>query len=479
MRSLPLVTLLVVSTAASALPESNTNTQREAKRWVNVWNGHENEISKPALKPVVKVVVNDERQKGKPNVEKPPRRRKNWWKWNEEEEEDEDDTLIKTTATTTATSTTTTPGKFTKPIEPSPVFEPVEPTKSAITLAPVILPSPIKTKTTTTSTPKPEPTPAVALRPTYPKGISDPIPKDAWLLSWAAKVSPYWDFKEEAVAPCYDFGTKKSRTPCVPTCADIHSHTRLSVNIICKTVEICAFATFVLPDSQCPDRPNSYTTRCPSSAASLPDRITPQIQAALLDGTHIKPSGCKNPPPPTRRRRDLALRSPHRSLAIYDRALHKRVYVYRGYLNGMNMYRSTVLQGPSGMSCSYAHTNPDGTTDRNGRCPFDCSDLQLLAYFEYIGLNGTNYRLCVYPESTREIPEERCPGIGNPEENCPGSEQELVQFFVEKTGYSESKVRTMLKNETESNPPCTEENWYTVSLFLGFFRGGEANLWVV
>src|SRR5690606_8654715 len=76
-----------------------------------------------------------------------------------------------------------------------------------------------------------------------------------------------------------------------------------------------------------------------------------------------------------------------------------------------------------------------------------------------IYLNGSSFELCVWPSSTRDFPEERCPGIGNPEENCPGTEEELVEFFFKKFREEKSReeIKAMIKHDAENNKPCTED----------------------
>src|SRR5690606_15489148 len=81
------------------------------------------------------------------------------------------------------------------------------------------------------------------------------------------KITPYWNYTEVLWEPCQRYGRKGYPTgaDCKPSCEDVHSHTILAVFHNCRRYEICAFATFVLPNSECPDRPNSFNLRCPLS----------------------------------------------------------------------------------------------------------------------------------------------------------------------------------------------------------------------
>src|SRR5690606_27659059 len=122
----------------------------------------------------------------------------------------------------------------------------------------------------------------------------------------------------------------------------VHSHTRLSVYMDCRRYEICAFATFVLPDSECPGRINSYEFRCPKNQQEFNKAFyevnttmaAHTLEAALDDmqkEKHITFAQCKEnyskTKPKNRRfapvgflksvRRDLTVRDVNTGLALY------------------------------------------------------------------------------------------------------------------------------------------------------------------
>ncbi|RPA71867.1 hypothetical protein BJ508DRAFT_419743 [Ascobolus immersus RN42] len=332
--------------------------------------------------------------------------------------------------------------------------------------------------TSTTSTASSKPTQAAKIyRPTYPSGISDPVPADSWLINtFAPTVAGYWNYTEEAWGPCrtnpasYDEPDEES-SKCEPTCADVHSHTRFNLYIDCELHEICSFATFVLPDSECPDRPNSFNRRCPLSqeewdTKGTKNRMFVRINefpiADLLAGKSPTIEECKElakKAPPTRRvykvntkkykpktkifTRALSVRDPNRAVV-----LHKRLYNYRHQLSSMHLYRNAILSGTPDFDCDRWHEMPAGPSEM---CPYTCNAISRTVYMEYVSLNGKRFALCTYPASTIDFADERCPGSPSPETECPQTEEEMVALFVKDGAGTEEKVRELMKLEQEKN----------------------------
>ncbi|RPA75819.1 hypothetical protein BJ508DRAFT_417913 [Ascobolus immersus RN42] len=351
--------------------------------------------------------------------------------------------------------------------------------------------------------------------PTYPESITNPVDPNSWLMQYAQQpdVYHYWNYSETLWAPC-----QRHRQPipdpatCVPSCEDIHSHTHLALFTECGIyAQICTFATFALPDEQCPDRVNSYTLRCPDSLERLnkiryykqgaDDPFPPtaplapfaNVTAAIEAGTLIKPSDCPSnsttPTEPTESslpaRRSLQLVKKYlltlrntitahinsHNLTSHKRAashLLKRAYTYRTYLDSMNLYRIHIIQGPSQITVP---VRPQGQN-----LPFNCHDPEQMVQVEriWIGGEGTNItglassaEICWYPATTRDHEEERCPGIKTPAD-CPKNENELLDVLVEYYRTRPSKgvtivprtreeVRRLLQMEREREVPrCYE-----------------------
>ncbi|RPA82825.1 hypothetical protein BJ508DRAFT_360800 [Ascobolus immersus RN42] len=324
--------------------------------------------------------------------------------------------------------------------------------------------------------------------PTYPKTVTNPVDPNSWLMQYARseKVSPYWKFTETLWAPCQRHRQPiPDPTSCKPTCEDVHSHTQLSIFAECSIdlyARICTFATFVLPDSECPGRPNSYQLRCPTSLEQLnkilydgfeqPYIYFSQLTEAIEVGTHIGPTQCpQNKTEPVfsanrRHRRQLDSAS-HASPTHTKTAssidshnkhhLLKRDYQYRRYLNSKGLYRTYSIEGPR-------QELPNGHSEgiESLKRPWNCYDSEIMIQSERMYINDTQIEICWYPERTRNKPEERCPGIKTPD-SCPKDDDELVETIRryysdrswEPVNMTVEAVREMIEVEiAEEKPPC-------------------------
>ncbi|RPA77381.1 hypothetical protein BJ508DRAFT_330234 [Ascobolus immersus RN42] len=295
--------------------------------------------------------------------------------------------------------------------------------------------------------------------PSYPESITNPVDPSSWLMEFArsAKVAPYWHFTETLWQPC-----QRHRQPipsseaCVPTCDDIYSHTHLALftGYCGINVPICTFATFVLPDELCPGRVNSYKLRCPDSIEQF-NKIKYDVQNSrdrgpyyerapislfltqIEAGTLPPPSQCKvlNPtiedttmntrslprishskPPKRRNPHGEATPTPHASKLL------KRDYKHRRYLDSKGLYRMYSIEGPR-----LPLPNRPNSINR----PFDCYDAEAMASAERVYLNNVTLpvEICWYAVGTKDIPEERCPGIRTPD-SCPQNDEELVEAIM-------------------------------------------------
>ncbi|RPA83175.1 hypothetical protein BJ508DRAFT_413611 [Ascobolus immersus RN42] len=506
MRHSTLLFLVSTLTAVSAVPqqEQSGRAVQPAKRYVGLWDSHEADVLYEA-----RLEPSQKGRKGKG--------RKHWWKFYDDEDEEAEQ---QPTESSKSTSTMTLPVEKPTPeilppdgkekqvedvtflpildedgqiktdpeLKPEPAPEP-EPTPEPTPSSTIRLTSTqarkitITPTSTVTAAPSPKPTKAVALKPTYPPGISDPVPKDAWLMEFASKVAPYWNYTEKVFPPCWRYNSNpKAPLPdpnCTPTCESVRSHTIFAVFNRCMRHEICAFATFVLPDSECPGRVNSFETRCPLnekefSVKSMYKMTRGPINSAdlakMLDGTSDNIEQCiaKMNAAPAKRRsipfgfntHALATRDTNTALALYsDPTLHthaKRAYQYRQALNNAGYYRSVMIAGPPDFY------GPHDLLPKGGWSidPFSCGEIVRMVFTEYLRLNGTRYRICEWPHSTKDFPEERCPGAGNPGELCPQTEEELVKALAKEGagGKDPEKIKELLKKERDTNGgPCVPD----------------------
>ncbi|RPA85542.1 hypothetical protein BJ508DRAFT_178098 [Ascobolus immersus RN42] len=355
------------------------------------------------------------------------------------------------------------------------------------------------------------------LYPQYPNGIDDPVDSGSWLMDFASKIAPYWTYLETPWKPCQraegwgplwkDKDSEDSTDKCVPSCKDIHSHTRLGFFANCTYVELCAFATFVLPDSQCPGRVNSYKMRCSiSNQAELFSSwqynlfastiIRPEQQKeyedvvkGMSEGSHITPAECSER---TSARLRLARRqeagTPAAPIAQYPQTsdldrripsietglilytsqgnnLSKRGYEYRKYLDGANLFRPYIIIGPGHPMCQVAkEPNPPlplGLVYRSGFCPFSCEAWHVESHIaQYIRPQTIDKRItiCRFSVLTKDYPDERCPGIGSAVENCPSNEEQLVATIKGQLGMTDEEVKALLKKEREIPLPCSSQD---------------------
>ncbi|RPA82525.1 hypothetical protein BJ508DRAFT_89442 [Ascobolus immersus RN42] len=325
--------------------------------------------------------------------------------------------------------------------------------------------------------PEPQISHAPPVFPLYPSTVTNPVTPDSFLLQYAqsAKVRPFWNFTETLWAPC-----ERHRQPipdpatCKPTCEDVHSHTSLYLFTGCDVefARVCTFATFVLPDSECPDRVNSFKLRCPNSREDLDkawyndDRMIGQpfsnVTAAIEAGTLVLPSECASKPvePPVSSTTtttetetatepttepDTATPLPpvdrrdfHLTTAIEAHQLSKRDYQYRRFLDGKSLYRYYNIEAPRQELPKW---DEGGATQFHKR-PWNCYIREEMVQSELIhlpvstDLNNTDVtlvELCWYPEGTREEPEERCPGMISAASACPKTDEELIEAIVRDT----------------------------------------------
>ncbi|RPA73158.1 hypothetical protein BJ508DRAFT_54431 [Ascobolus immersus RN42] len=493
MRTSPLLLLAGIMTVASAIPHTLEERSALEKRFVNLWDAHEQEIYRARQD-------TQHRAKSKPTSEKAvdrkpeadEERRKNWWEWEELEEdcEDEDESPDSTTSPAEQPASSEDLDKTASILPVVDAKEKLVDKISTITSTTEVSPTPTKAasssptfvKSTRPTLPKTKP-----LHPTYPRTVTNPVKPDSWLMQYAAKITPYWSYDEVLWKPCerysaFEPGSNIVPDPatCVPTCEDVHSHTRLAVFVDCMRIEVCAFATFVLPDSDCPGRVNSYELRCPKNQDELDKsklnkgNLLGLALPGMLNGTHITPAQCsekKNTPAMRLRRTGfggynrpadgaIAIRDTNTGMSLYSSGhLHKRAYRYRSYLDNMNLYRSLILQGPDWpesfsdndkLLCRKEDINHDiGMYGGWESCPFNCRLEHLrYEYKEWLILGGERYSMCQYSVEVKEIPDERCPGLGSPEELCPGNQEELVAFLKTKLPEkSESEILELLKQE--------------------------------
>lgn len=338
------------------------------------------------------------------------------------------------------------------------------------------------------------------LLPTYPKGVTNPVDPNSFLMQLATKIAPYWNYTEVLWEPCQRSPDSYEPVPepCVPSCEDVHSHTRIALWVDCKRIEVCAFATFVLPDEQCPGRVNSYEKRCPANAADFIKNRQNVVRwhgsgnigrvfdefvfKAMEDRMHPTPEDCgiaaleeyyagfqtesNDVSTPAEQGKpesiDTADEIPSPANVIDVRTFHqpptshslqKRVYRYRQRLDIFNFYRTLVITGPlhggSDIVCPL-HTHSKDPLSRF--CAFACENETANRITEYFYYAGRSIPLCNYPMSTVDDPDERCPGMASPETDCPQTEEEIIAQIAGKSGDTEDKVWEVIKEQKEKMP---------------------------
>ncbi|RPA77382.1 hypothetical protein BJ508DRAFT_330235 [Ascobolus immersus RN42] len=350
------------------------------------------------------------------------------------------------------------------------------------------------TKEGNISKPKPPTNPAQStkhrpLLPTYPKTITNPVDQRSWLMQLARspEINPYWNFTETLWALC-----QRHRQPlpkkCVPSCEDVHSHTHLGLHTgVCgENAQICTFATFVLPDSMCPGRVNSFKLRCPKSQEEfnkiLYDRSGGYRNDALSNlvvriksnrppkyGGILPPPQCESPPPPknsTKTPRDLPKEPKKLPTSTPStsslHSLRKRDYKYNQYITSKHLYRYFSIEGPR-----YDLPKVPFRPNR----PYECYNSERMARAERVILPGktdlTSYEMCWYPVGTMDMPEERCPGMKTPDA-CPKSDEEMVEAIWTHNAYAFKRPGAMTKENLRrilkgikgppAMPPCNTES---------------------
>ncbi|RPA77380.1 hypothetical protein BJ508DRAFT_364470 [Ascobolus immersus RN42] len=323
------------------------------------------------------------------------------------------------------------------------------------------------------------------LLPSYPKSITNPVDPNSWLMQYARspKLVPYWNFTETLWSPCQRHGHP------LPDPADIHSHTHLGIFTgECNMwAQICTFATFVLPDSACPGRVNSYNLRCPHLLEDLnkimfdkkpywaaplpvhPNEPVSYLTDGIEKGTLLTPANCQNPnerpesqlPPPAFRTSTTTTETATASTSTPTTLLLKRDYQYRKYLDSKYLYRTYGIEGPR---------TPIPFLPYGINRPFNCYDAETMVQAERINLPGIGQpEICYYPMGTKDIAEERCPGIKSPED-CPGSDEEMVDAIVEyavRTKWEKLKDRETVRGiveglKREEKAYCDETKEYCV-----------------